>query len=224
MNLVFSGLFFFIPLYPALDLRVFYIKMKRAFGLTGGIATGKSTALGFLLSQVPSLVSFDADASVRGLLQNADVLTELVNLFGSGILTAEGGLNRAVMRELVFENEQQRKKLESCLHPKVRKECLEKHEQWLTNRASTLFVADVPLLFEVELDFGQDLNLVVATSAATQHLRLKTRNHFDDEIISSILAAQLPIMEKVKRADVVFWNEGPLVGLERQIAHFTDAY
>ncbi|MDB4618464.1 dephospho-CoA kinase [Akkermansiaceae bacterium] len=198
--------------------------MKRAFGLTGGIATGKSTALALLLKSVPNLVSFDADIVVRDLLQDTEVLSELTALFGNEILALDGSLNRPAMREIVFSDSVARKSLEACLHPKVRKECLEKHRQWLTNEASTLFVADVPLLFEVGLDFGQDQNLVVATTEVTQRSRLKTRNHFDDEMISSILAAQLPILEKVKRADVVFWNEGPLAVLERQITHFTDAY
>ncbi|MGC6427430.1 MAG: dephospho-CoA kinase [Akkermansiaceae bacterium] len=198
--------------------------MKYAFGLTGGIATGKSTTLGMFRSQNPSLEFFDADLTVRELLKNSEVLSELAELFGKQILNSGGGLDREVMRGIVFQEAQERKKLESFLHPKVRKECLEKHEQWLTNESSTLFVADVPLLFEVDLDFGQDLNLVVATSEATQRSRLKARNHYDDEMISSILAAQLPILEKVNRADVVFWNEGPLQGLESQMNHFTDAY
>ena len=198
--------------------------MKRAFGLTGGIATGKSTVLEYLQAKVPNLESFDADASVRALLEKPAILAELSEVFGKGIVTPRGDLDRALMREIIFNDPEKRRQLESVLHPKVRKECLEKHAQWLTNDSSTLFVADVPLLFEVELDFGQDLNLIVATSEATQRSRLKIRNHFDDEMISSILAAQLPIMEKVNRADVVFWNEGPLEVLERQITHFTDAY
>ena len=86
-----------------------------------------------------------------------------------------------------------------------------------------MFVADVPLLFEGRFSFFQDLNLVVATSMETQRSRLKKRDHFDDALISSILAAQLPVMEKVARADLVFWNEGPQQVLERQIDHFIEA-
>jgi dephospho-CoA kinase len=83
-----------------------------------------------------------------------------------------------------------------------------------------LFVADVPLLFESGFDFGQELNLVVAISQATQRTRLKARNHFEDRMISSMLKAQLTIMEKVARADVVFWNEGGFAILERQLVRF----
>jgi dephospho-CoA kinase len=86
--------------------------------------------------------------------------------------------------------------LETILHPKVRKECLEKLDFYSKTMSTTLFVADVPLLFESGFDFGQELNLVVATSQATQRTRLKARNHFEDRMISSILKAQLPIREK----------------------------
>ena len=86
-----------------------------------------------------------------------------------------------------------------------------------------MFVADVPLLFEGAFSFSQDLNLVVATSTGTQRSRLRDRNHFDDALISSILAAQLPIMEKVAQANLVFWNEGPLEVLQDQIDHFIDS-
>jgi dephospho-CoA kinase len=105
----------------------------------------------------------------------------------------------------------------------VRNDCLEKCREASRNPLTTLFVADVPLLFESEFDFGQELNLVVATSEATQRRRLKARSHFDDRMISSILAAQLPIMEKVARGDVVFWNEGRPSILEQQLARFLES-
>jgi dephospho-CoA kinase len=138
-------------------------------------------------------------------------------------MTADGSLDRAGLRDLVFENEAMRKKLEGVLHPKVRKECLEKREICSKIPSTTLFVADVPLLFESGFDFDQELNLVVATSEATQRNRLKARSHFEDRMISSILKAQLPIMEKVARGDVVFWNEGCPAILERQLTRFLNS-
>ncbi|MDB4508175.1 dephospho-CoA kinase [Akkermansiaceae bacterium] len=197
--------------------------MKMSLGLTGGIATGKSTVLTFLKEKFSGAEVFDADQVVRGFFEKREILDELSVLFGSCVLRSDGQLDREEMRSQIFSDVKQREKLESFLHPKVRKECLEKHKKWLIKSASTLFVADVPLLFEVELDFGQDMNLVVATSQSTQRSRLKKRNHFDDEMISSILAAQLPILDKVNRADVVFWNEGPKILLFRQLEHFLDS-
>ena len=195
----------------------------RIFALTGGIATGKSTAGEMMRRLLPSLAFFDCDLVVGRLLARPEVIDELAREFGWSIRAGDGSLNRLRLRSLVFEDPAKRKKLEAILHPKVRKECLEKCRESTNNPLTTLFVADVPLLFESGFDFGQELNLVVATSEATQRKRLKARSHFDDRMISSILAAQLPIMEKVARGDVVFWNEGRLSILEQQLARFLES-
>jgi dephospho-CoA kinase len=192
----------------------------QVFALTGGIATGKSTAGKMISRLMPTSAFFDCDESVQSLLQKQTVLEEISDALGRSVIKADGSLDRAALRKLVFENETSRRKLEIILHPKVRKECLEKLDFYFKNNSTTLFVADVPLLFESGFDFGQELNLVVATSQATQRTRLKARNHFEDRMISSILKAQLPIMEKVARADVVFWNEGSFAILERQLLRF----
>ncbi len=193
---------------------------KLCLGLTGGIATGKSTALKLIQSKLPAVTVFDADESVQGLLAREDIVSLIISELGEVVRGAEGGLDRVALRQSVFAHSGKRKALEGILHPKVREECLEKREEWLRNSASAMFVADVPLLFEGGFSFFQDLNLVIATSMETQRSRLRDRNHFGDALISSILAAQLPIMEKVARADLVFWNEGPLQVLENQIDHF----
>ncbi len=194
----------------------------KTLALTGGIATGKSTASRYLAELMPGLGFYDCDLGVKGLLGEKEVLEEISEKLGQSIILENGELDRGRLRELVFEDSVRRQKLEGVLHPLVRKECLEKREECLTNSATTLFVADVPLLFEGGFDFGQELNLVVATSPATQRARLKSRSHFDDSMISSILRAQLPIMEKVNLADVVFWNEGPPAILRRQLSRFLD--
>ena len=195
----------------------------RTFGLTGGIATGKSTAGEVMRRLIPGMGFFDCDEAVQDLLRDRVVLEEISGALGRSVITAEGSLDRPGLRDLVFENVAMRKKLEGVLHPKVRKECLEKREIYSKTSGTTLFVADVPLLFESGFDFDQELNLVVATSEATQRTRLEARSHFGDKMISSILKAQLPIMEKVARGDVVFWNEGCPATLEMQLARFLNS-
>jgi dephospho-CoA kinase len=197
--------------------------MKR-WALTGGIATGKSTAGAIMRRLVPSMFFFDCDLEVGKLLERDEVLKELSDEFGPSIFAEDGTLVRSELRALVFDSPPKRKRLEAILHPKVREECLEKCQESSRNTATMLFVADVPLLFENGFDFGQELNLVVATSEATQRKRLKARSHFDDRMISSILKAQLPIMEKVVRGDVVFWNEGDPAILEKQLARFLESF
>lgn len=192
----------------------------RVLALSGGIATGKSTVGKMIHRLMPTSAFFDCDESVQCLLKAQEVLEEISETLGQSVIKTDGSLDRATLRKLVFENEISREKLETILHPKVRKECLEKLNFYSRTSPTTLFVADVPLLFESGFDFGQELNLVVATSQATQRNRLKARSHFEDRMISSILKAQLPIMEKVARADVVFWNEGSRSITERQLARF----
>ncbi|MGJ8697157.1 MAG: dephospho-CoA kinase [Verrucomicrobiaceae bacterium] len=192
------------------------------FGLTGGIATGKSTALRFFRELQPGLEIFDSDGCVSILLESARILSKIEVGLGGGVLNDEGALDREVLRNIIFRDPAKREILEGILHPEVRKECLEKVAKWHKQQGRTMFVADVPLLFEGGFDFGQEFNLVVATSEETQRTRLKARSQFDDAMISSILAAQLPIREKVDRADVVFWNEGPLSCLHAQVEQFTN--
>lgn len=190
-----------------------------SLALTGGIATGKSTALECLKRLGQSrLVAFDCDASVAALLESREVIEEVAGLLGRGVLGEDGGLNRGRIREVVFGDSAQKRALEEILHPKVREECLEKLSKARSNPGSNLFVADIPLLYENGFDFGQDLNVVVATTSKTQKQRFRARNRFDEQITDSILSAQLPIGEKVARGDVILWNEGPPRCLEDQIS------
>ncbi len=189
--------------------------------LTGGIATGKTTATGLFREFVPDIVIFDCDASVRRLLeQDPEVWAELKTLFGEEVIDpASGSVIREKLRQLVFENPDQRKLLEGVLHPRVRQECLALHAQ-AGKDGARCFLADVPLLFENGFDFGQTQAIVVSTTRATQVARLKARNGWDDSLIESILAAQLPIEEKAARADVVFWNDGTPDTLRAQVQRF----
>ncbi len=192
----------------------------KSFGLTGGIATGKSTAAKMMQSADPDLVLFDADACVHQLYRDKDVLSEIKKLFGGDALTTEGELNKTYLREVVFSDERQKKRLQDFIHPRVRKECLAIQAEALHSGCASLFVADVPLLFEGGFDFGQEANLVVAVSHEKQVQRLKMRSGFNDATVYAILAAQLPISHKEKCADVVLWNEGPKNVLEAQVNRF----
>jgi transcription termination factor Rho len=192
--------------------------------LTGGIACGKSTVCRLLAAMHPSVAVFDCDASVRRLLETDPVVTtEIREAFGGDALDAAGRVDREFLRCRVFGSAYERERLESILHPKVREECLDSMARAAT-RGLRWFVADVPLLFEKGFDFGQTQVLVVASSRETQIRRLKNRNGFDDGLIHSILAAQLPLHEKLARADVVFWNEGPQSTLKSQIRRFIQQF
>ena len=188
--------------------------------LTGGIATGKSTAIRHFLEFVPDIVVFDCDESVKGLLDTSEVVSELSGLFGEDIVDIETGkIIRPKLREQVFADPEKRRQLEGVLHPKVREECLALKEK-AAKEGARCFLADVPLLFENGFDFGQSQAITVSTTRATQVARLKARNGWDDKLIESVLAAQLPIEEKAALADVVFWNDGEPSVLEAQVKRF----
>lgn len=190
-----------------------------SLALTGGIATGKSTFGRMLRDLKPEVVIFDCDEAVHRLLGREEIAAQIVETLGAEV-AREGILSRDLLREAVFESPGQRAALEGILHPLVREECLELQSETATHGASSLFVADVPLLFESGFDFGYERSLLVATTRETQLARLKSRNGYDNTLAEAILAAQLPIMEKLQRADVVFWNEGPEEVLRHQIARF----
>lgn len=196
----------------------------RVMALTGGIASGKSTFCRLLREELPGVAIFDCDEAVHQLLDsNKEVAEQAASVFGPGVIDGKGKVDRAFLRGCVFNDESARAALEGILHPRVRQECLDSLERAAT-RGAELFVADVPLLFEKGFDFGQTQVLVVASSRSTQIQRLKARNGFDDSLIGSILASQLPIQEKMSRADVVFWNEGPPAVLKFQIRRFVQTF
>ena len=192
-----------------------------SFALTGGIATGKTTFGTLLLEACPEVVLFDCDKVVSRLLRKPQVKESILSALGSSLIDESSGeLDRGALREKIFSDRDSRKALEQILHPLTRQECLESQTETATSGGSSMFIADVPLLFESGFDFGYESSLLVATTRETQLERLKSRNGYDDPLAEAMLNAQLPIEEKVERADVVFWNEGPEQVLRRQIIRF----
>lgn len=132
-------------------------------------------------------------------------------------------MDRARLRERVFKDPLAREELESLIHPLVCEECLESLEK-ARKVGVSLFVADIPLLFENSFDFGQDGNLLVAAGFPTRHKRLLDRSGMDESTAEAIFAAQMPQEEKIRRADHVFWNEGPISILEAQWLRFLQSH
>ena len=188
--------------------------------LTGGIASGKSTVCRFLKEFMPSIVIFDCDTAVHRMLEGDEEVAAIIReAFGDAALDAQGRIDRHFLRGKVFADTGARLKLESILHPRVRQECLDSRLKAAESGAA-FFLADVPLFFEKGFDYGQEQVLVVASSRDTQIQRLKGRGAFEDDLIDAILAAQLPVHEKMAKADIVFWNEGPPSVLRSQIRRF----
>ncbi|HEY2329378.1 MAG TPA: dephospho-CoA kinase [Verrucomicrobiae bacterium] len=183
-------------------------------GLTGGVGMGKSTAAGFLLELGARVV--DTDEIARDLVQPGQpALAEIQKQFGSGILAADGSLNRAALARIVFADKNALKKLESILHPRIRERWSSQVEQWRQENYP-LAVVVIPLLFETQAENHFDQIICVACSPVSQHERLRSRG-WTLEQIRQRNAAQMPVGQKLARSHFVIWTEGALEVHRRQI-------
>jgi dephospho-CoA kinase len=183
-------------------------------GLTGGIATGKSTFTRCLREQLP-MEHFDADRCVHELLASDDTVRDAIReAFGPEACDAAGRPDRAKLRALVFGDEARRKKLESILHPIVR-------ERWLGLAAAARangewWLVDIPLLYETGAEAHFDRVIVVACHRDTQLFRLTGERGLAPGTASQIIAAQLELGEKIQKADHVIWNDSTVPNLDGQ--------
>src|SRR2546423_2453032 len=189
-------------------LTLCYSPAMPAIGITGGISTGKTSCESCLLELWPEAKFFDADAMARDLTHHAQaVLAEIRERFGNSVFDENGQLNRRALRAMVFEAPEKRRQLEQILHPPIRQHWsreAEKHRQ-----SNDYFFADIPLLYETGGEKLCDRVVVVACSEEIQVGRLMKRTGLDRDSATAIIAAQMSLTEKVKRADHVVWHDGP---------------
>ena len=187
------------------------------FGITGGIATGKSSCIRLLKSRLAGggAIWFDADLAVGKLLKTDEsVRSEIRETFGNSVFDEYGHLNKAALRDAAFSTNENREKLNAVLHPKVRL-------RWETLAAQAseskvwLFV-EIPLLYETS---GHELCnevIVVACSQHTQIRRITGARGLTESMAKQIIASQSSLGEKCRMADVLIWNDAALTSLERQ--------
>jgi dephospho-CoA kinase len=188
----------------------------RLIGLTGGIASGKSTFAAALRELGAPVI--DADALARAAVRRGTpALGEIVREFGLGILGPDGELDRKAMAALVFPDPSARARLESIVHPAVRAAVASETAR-LAAAGHDLAFYDVPLLFERGLEREVDCVVVVHAPRALQLERLQARDGMTRAEAEARLDAQLPVEEKARRADVVVGNEGDLASLRSRAA------
>lgn len=182
-------------------------------GLTGGIATGKST-FGRMLAAKHPFVTFDADACVHEMLtQDSRIAEAIRDAFGPAAFHPDGTIDRPALRGIVFRDAGRRRALEGILHPPVRK-------RWEALRAACLrdgrdMLADIPLLFETGVDASFETTILVAASRQVQESRLAERG-LDNATARAMLESQWPISKKILFATHVIWNDGSKEALEDQ--------
>lgn len=176
-------------------------------GITGGISTGKTTFCECLREIVLAATFFDADQAARDLAERDPEVRELIGReFGPAIFSASGDLNRAQMRSIVFADAGKKRALEQILHPRIRRQWSLEAE---TRRNSAdLFFADIPLLYETGGETLCDSVVVVACSPSVQVERLAARSHLDKAAAEQMIRSQMPLAEKIRRADHIVWNNG----------------
>ncbi|MBD8005276.1 dephospho-CoA kinase [Bacillus norwichensis] len=184
-------------------------------GLTGGIASGKSTVSKLLEKRGFAIV--DADIASRKVVEPGEkAYREIVETFGNEILLEDGSLNRARLGSIVFQNEEQRKILNSIVHPAVRKKMKDWQEEAVKAGKLTV-ILDIPLLYESKLTHLVEKIIVVFVNKETQLKRLMERNALTEEEALARIASQMSLQEKVKMADAVIDNNGSMEETERQL-------
>lgn len=180
---------------------------QRIIGLTGGIATGKSTVSDYLARQhqIPVL---DADIYARQAVEpGSPALAAIVDRYGSDLLDQNGQLNRSRLGEIVFNQPDEKTWLEQQIHPVVR-QCFQAAMADLA--LAPVVVQVIPLLFEANLTNQVSEIWVVTCSQDRQLQRLMDRNHLTREQAIARIQSQMPLAEKANRADVVIDNDADL--------------
>lgn len=186
--------------------------MTAFVGLTGGIASGKST-VGRLFRQLGATV-IDADEVAREVVERgSEGLAEIVEAFGEGVLADDGTLDRKKLAALVFDDADARKRLERITHPRIMARSMQLMAA-AASRGEPLAIYEATLLVENGSYKMLQALVVVASSAENQVKRVAARDGIDEAGARARMAAQMPLEKKLEVADYVIWNDGDLAALE----------
>jgi dephospho-CoA kinase len=186
-----------------------------AIGITGGVATGKSTVSRQLFQRLKTRLAvelFSSDFEARRLTDSDFVVQEEIkSAFGVQVCDSEGNLARDRIRDLVFHDAAARKILESILHPRIR-------EAWISRtKGDGLLLAEIPLLYETGAESYFDRIIVTACGRGSQVERIMSERHLSRELAENIIQSQMDVEEKIRRADWVVWTDCPAEITRQQI-------
>jgi len=188
-------------------------------GLTGGIASGKTTVAKMLREKGAEII--DADDIAREVVQpGKPAWKEIVAWLGRDILQEADHIDRSKLGKIIFHSNEARSKLNSIVHPWIEMRMEDKVNSLKLNKDIEVIVKDVPLLIETGMYRSVDLVLLVWVSFEVQVIRLRKRDGLSDEEIQKRLNAQMPLEEKKKYADYVINNEISLDYTRSQVDHF----
>jgi dephospho-CoA kinase len=191
-------------------------------GLTGGIATGKSTVAKMLREL--GCVIIDADVLAREVVEPGEPAYEdIVAAFGSDVIQANGSLDRKRLGAIVFADAARRKRLEAMTHPRIRERFARRLQELTEQGFAGLVFFDAAVMIESGNYRNMDRLVVVATDEATQRERLQGRDGIGEDEAARRMASQMPVAEKAKLADHVIDNSGDRAATERQVRRVHEA-
>jgi len=185
-------------------------------GLTGGIATGKSTVSLMLEELGAPLIDFDVLAR-RVVLPGTSALKKIVHYFGEEVVRPDGDLDRQQLSRIVFQDDRKRKKLESITHPDIFQAFFHEVDRLADMEPAPIIQVSIPLLVELELHPLFDRVMVVYAASRQQVERLIGRDGISRRQAAGILKSQMPIDDKLPAADYVVYNEGSLAETRKQV-------
>ena len=184
-------------------------------GLTGSVGTGKSTVTNFFRELGAYIIDWD-ELAREVIRPHSRAWKEIVGYFGKGILNADLTINRQKLAEIVFPDKKKVTKLNQIVHPEVFKEDERITSEIKSLDPDALIIKDIPLLFELTRPIVVDKVVVVSASEQTQLRRLEEKGMSREDARRRI-RSQLPLEEKIKSADFVIDNDGPLEETKRQV-------
>jgi dephospho-CoA kinase len=192
------------------------VKRSLLVGLTGGIATGKST-VSDMFRRLGAVI-IDADLLAREIVQPGEpVLAQIATEFGPEMIQADGTLDRKRLGAVIFGNAERRKRLEQLTHPAIRDRFLRRLGELDAQGFEGIVFWDAPVMIESGGYTNVEKLVVVATDAETQSARLCARDAIDRTEAERKIGSQMPLAEKVKLADYVIENSGDRAATEAQV-------
>jgi len=191
---------------------------QKIYGLTGGIACGKTTIANIFESLGASIIDFDILAR-KVVEPGREVLKKICEYFGEDILNQDGTLNRKKLSNKVFQYPEKRKKLESFTHPPIFEEYSRQVNMIFQKQPESIAIAVVPLLFEKEMQELFEKIILVYIPTKMQIKRLVNRDKINFDQAQKIIESQIPIDEKIKLSDILIKNEGSIEQSKKQVEH-----
>ena len=181
-------------------------------GLTGGIASGKSTVSNLFRKYGIEIV--DAEKVAKEVSEKKESIEKISNIFGKDILDSDGKIVREKLREKAFKNRELLQELNKIIHPQVMEYFKRKKEE---NSKDEILIFDIPLLYETKMEYLCDKIIVVGVDVQKQIRRVVARDGSSEELAKKIIFNQMPLDEKIKKADIVIMNDGTLDELEAKV-------